>query len=181
VRAAFALLALAIATPCVAQQLTVQANERKYNGQVWDGAEVYGPIALPANTPPDLAVCVIPLRGPETCIERQDGRQVKSLCQNSYSCTFTLNVNSREPYGLLIYDIDLRYHDLVDTLIVVPDERMTADKYAPIEARLRELMQQKTLAFTPMEKDRRARATFVVTAARCSTSCSLSQAQVRFQ
>ncbi len=99
VKWAYTLLALAIATPCAAQQLTVQANERKYNGQVWDGAEVYGPAALPTNTPPDLAVCIVPLTGPETCIQRQEGAQLKSLCQNSHSCTFTLSLNPRDRMG----------------------------------------------------------------------------------
>ncbi len=180
-RLAITFLVLVLASPCAAQQLTVQANGGKYNGQVWDGAEVYGPIALPTNTPPDLAVCVVPLRGPETCIERQDGRQLKSLCQNSHSCTFTLSVNAREPYGLFIYDIDLRFHDLVDVVVVTPDGRATPEQMQSIEQRLRALMEQKTHAFTPMETDRRARATFVVTRERCSEGCTLAQSQMQLQ
>lgn len=170
---------MSLGSPLAAQQLTVQANERKFNGQVWDGAEVYAPIALPANTPPDLAVCIVPPSGIEQCTERQDGRTRKSQCQNSYSCTFDLKANFREPFGVFIYDIDLRYDDLVDVLIVVPDERMPPDRYKVIEARLRELMEVRTRAFTPMEKDRRARDTFVVTRERCKDSCTLAQSRVR--
>jgi hypothetical protein len=175
--AAAILLGMTIA-PATAQQLTVQANERKYNGQVWDGVELYSPAAMPTNTPPDLAVCVVPLKGPETCLERMDGRQLKSLCQNSHSCTFTLNANGREPFGLYIYDIDLKFHDLVDTVIVVPDARTPAAAYAAIDIRLRELMETKSPAFTPMEKDRRKRETFVVTRDQCASECPLAQSRI---
>jgi hypothetical protein len=66
VRPILAALYLLIALPASAQQLVVQANDRKWNGQVWDGAEVYGPIAAPTNTTPDLGLCVVPLSGPAT-------------------------------------------------------------------------------------------------------------------
>lgn len=173
-------MVMCLGSPLAAQQLTVQANDRKFNGQVWDGAEVYAPVALPANTPPDLAICIVPLNGIEHCTERVDGRTRKSQCQNSLSCTFDLRVNFREPFGVFIYDIDVRYDDLVDTLIVVPDERTPPDRYRVIEARLRELMETRTRAFTPMEKDRRARETFVVSRERCKDSCTLAQSRVRF-
>jgi hypothetical protein len=62
-RVAVALMALVLALPAAAHQLLVQANDRKWNGQVWDGAEVYSPIAAPTNTPPDLGVCVVPVSG----------------------------------------------------------------------------------------------------------------------
>jgi hypothetical protein len=169
------------AEPALAQQLTVQANERKYNGQVWDGAELYAPLALPSSTPPDLAVCLAPLTEPEQCQERGEGRQRKSPCPNSHSCTFTLAANSREPYGLFIYDIDLRLDDLVDVVIVVPGASWPAERTRAIETRLRALMESRAPAFTPMEKDRRARDIFVVTADQCRESCTLTQSQIRLQ
>ncbi len=179
-KAAFtALLLLITLGPALAQQLTVQAHDRKYNSQVWDGAEVYGPLAVPANTPPDLAVCVVPLSGQERCLERTEGQTLKSLCQNSHSCSFTLGVNPREPYGLYIYDIDLKFHDLVDTVIVVPDARTPPAAYAGIERRLREIMETKSPAFTLMEKDRRKRDTFVVTKEQCAKECTLAQSRIR--
>jgi hypothetical protein len=180
-RTALALLALAIATPCAAQQLTVQANDRKWNGQVWDGAEVYGPIVPPTSTPPDLGVCVVPLSGPETCIERVEGRARKSLCQNSLSCTFTLTTNAREPFGLFIYDIDLRFDDLVDVVVVTPDGSTAADQVQGIEQRLRELADTRAKVFTPMERDRRARAIQVLTRAQCAEGCTLVQSRILFR
>jgi hypothetical protein len=172
------LLTLALVTPAAAQQLVVQANERKWNGQVWDGAEVYGPIAAPTNTPPDLGVCVVPLNGPETCIERVEGRARKSLCQNSLSCTFTLSTNAREPFGLFVYDIDLRYDDLVDVVVLTPDGRAAADQMQDIERRLRELADRRARVFTPMERDRRARAIQVLTRAQCAEGCTLVQSRI---
>jgi hypothetical protein len=171
-------MVLALAVPTAAQQLTVQANDRKWNGQVWDGAEVYGPIAAPTNTPPDLGVCVVPVSGPETCIERVEGRARKSLCQNSLSCTFTLSTNAREPFGFFVYDIDLRYDDLVDVMVVTPDGRASPEQVQGIERRLRELADTRARVFTPMERDRRARAIQVLTRAQCVEGCTLVQSRI---
>jgi hypothetical protein len=172
------LLIMTLATPCAAQQLTVQANDRKWNSQVWDGAEVYGPIAAPTNTPPDLGVCVVPVSGPETCIERVEGRARKSLCQNSLTCSFSLNTNTREPFGLFIYDIDLRYDDLVDVVVVTPDGNRPPEQMQGIERRLRELADTRAKVFTPMERDRRARAIQVLTRAQCAEGCTLVQSRM---
>jgi hypothetical protein len=177
-RVAVALMALVLATPAAAQQLVVQANDRKWNGQVWDGAEVYSPIAAPTNTPPDLGVCVVPLSGPETCIERVEGRARKSLCQNSLSCTLTLSTNAREPFGLFIYDIDVRYDDLVDVVVLTPDGRAIPEQVQGIERRLRELADTRARVFTPMERDRRARAIQVLNRAQCAEGCALVQSRV---
>jgi hypothetical protein len=171
-------MVLALAVPAAAQQLTVQANDRKWNGQVWDGAEVYGPIAAPTNTPPDLGVCVVPVSGPETCIERVEGRARKSLCQNSLSCTFTLSTNAREPFGLFIYDIDVRYDDLVDVVVLTPDGRAIPEQVQGIERRLGELSDRRARVFTPMERDRRARAIQVLTRAQCAEGCTLVQSRI---
>jgi hypothetical protein len=171
-------LAACAAVSAKAEQLTVHAHERKWNGQVWDGAEVYGPLALPTNTPPDLAVCLVGQEGLPQCTERVDGRQRKSECQNSHSCTFRVRMDAKEPVGILIYDIDLRHDDLVDIVIIVPDERTPPDRYRGIEARLRELMDTRSRVFTPMERDRRARQTQVVTRAQCATGCNLVQSRI---
>jgi hypothetical protein len=177
-RVAIALMVLTLALPASAQQLVVQANDRKWNGQVWDGAEVYGPIAAPTNTPPDLGVCVVPLSGPESCIERVEGRARKSLCQNSLTCTFTLSTAAREPFGLFIYDIDLRYDDLVDMVVMTPDGRVATDQVQGIEQRLRELADRRAQVFTPMERDRRARAMQVLNRAQCAEGCTLVQSRI---
>lgn len=177
-RLSFVLAALALATPCAAQQLTVQANDRKWNGQVWDGAEIYGPLALPSTTPPDLGVCVVPLSAPESCHERLDGRTRKSLCQNSLTCTMQISVNGREPFGLYIYDIDVRHDDLVDIVVVTPENGAAADQVQGIERRLRELADTRARVFTPMERDRRARAVQVLTRAQCAEGCTLVQSRI---
>jgi hypothetical protein len=175
------LLLQAVAGPVAAQQMSVQANDRKFNGQAWDGVEAFAPLSVPTTTPPDLAVCVVPLNGAERCIERQTARERQSLCQNSFSCTFELGVNVREPFGLFIYDIDLRWDDLVDFLIVVPEARMPPARYAPIERRLREMLTDRTETLNPTENSRRRRDTFVVTPEQCREGCPLSQSRVWFR
>lgn len=172
-----ALVASLAAAPVLALDLTAQANDRKWNGQVWDGAEIYGPLALPSTTPPDLGVCVVPLSGPESCLERLDGRTRKSLCQNSLTCTFTLRANPREPFGLYLNDIDVRHDDLAD-IVVTPDGRAAADQVQGVERRLRELSDTRARVFTPMERDRRARAVQVLTRAQCAEGCTLVQSRI---
>jgi hypothetical protein len=94
------------------------------------------------------------------------------------SCTFTLSTNAREPFGLFVYDIDLRYDDLVDVVVLTPDGRAGADQVQDIERRLRELADRRARVFTPMERDRRARAIQVLTRAQCAEGCTLVQSRI---
>lgn len=162
-----------------AQELVVEANQRKLNGQPWDGAETFGPVALPTAGPPDLALCVVPPNGQERCYERQVERGRQSLCQNSYSCTFKLELPAGQPYGLFVYDIDLRADDLVDFVIIAPRANTPASAYAAIETRLRQLLDARTPVFSPMEKDRRRRETQVLTPEQCQQAgCTLTQSRL---
>lgn len=163
----------------VAQEVVLEANQRKLNGQPWDGAEVFGPVSLPTAGPPDLALCVVPPNGQERCYEREGGRGRQSLCQNSYSCTFKPELPTGQPYGLFVYDIDLRADDLVDFVIIVPRANTPASAYAAIETRLRQLLDARTPVISPMEKDRRRRDTQVLTPEQCQQAgCTLTQSRL---
>ena len=76
------------------------------------------------------------------------------------------------------HDIDIRYDDLVDVVVVTPDGRAAADQVQDIERRLRELADRRARVFTPMERDRRARAIQVLTRAQCAEGCTLVQSRM---
>lgn len=180
VRAALIAAALWLGmTGALAQEVAIEANQRKLNGQPWDGAETFGPVSLPTAGPPDLALCVVAPNGQERCYEREGGRRRQSLCQNSYSCTFKPELPAGQPYGLFVYDIDLRADDLVDFVIIVPRADTPASAYAAIETRLRQLLDARTPVISPMEKDRRRRDTQVLTPAQCQQAgCTLTQSRL---
>ena len=62
-------LAWCLACPAAALDLTIVADPRKWNGQPWDGIEVWGPVGLPTSGPPDLGVCVVRASGELDCLE----------------------------------------------------------------------------------------------------------------
>lgn len=162
----------------VAQEIAIEANQRKLNGQPWDGAETFGPVSLPTAGPPDLAICVVSPSGQERCYEREGARNRQSLCQNSYTCSFRPDLPAGQPYGLFIYDIDLRADDLVDFVIIAPRAGMPTGELAAIETRLRQLLEARTPVISPMEKDRRRRDTQVLTREQCQAGCSLTQSRL---
>lgn len=174
-----ALILLGSVALAEAVTLTVQADPRKWNGQPWDGLETFAPVNLPTTTPPDLAVCVVRVGQPEVCFERHSGGQRLSLCQDSSSCTFALTgVDTRHPFGLFIYDIDMARDDLVDIAIMVPTAATPAATYQPIETALRRMMETRTPAITPMERNRRERASQVLTVEQCREGCRLVQSGI---
>ena len=162
----------------VAQEIAIEANQRKLNGQPWDGAETFGPVSLPTAGPPDLAICVVPPNGQERCYEREGACNRQSLCQNSYNCNFRPELPANQPYGLFIYDIDLRADDLVDIAIVVPRAGTATADYAAIETRLRQLLDARTPAILPMERDRRRRETQILVRDQCQAGCTLTQSRL---
>lgn len=154
--------------------LVVEADQRKWNGQPWDGLEVYGPVAAPTTTPPDLGMCLVTGQGSVDCLEVAQGGRRLSPCQNSYRCSFEAKgLGLREPFGVFVYDIDAQRDDLVDFVVVVPAAGVAVPP--AIETALRQQLERRTPAILPMERDRRARATFVFTQEQCRAGCRLSQ------
>lgn len=130
-----AAIALALLTPLNSYaddatfDLTVTANATKANGSPWDGVPGLGNSKANLNAAPDIAVCVVRANAKPACIWRPDGRRLFSLCQNAWTCKFPGVALKPLPIGLVFIDIDVRNHDIIDTVILTD----TADTAANAE------------------------------------------------
>lgn len=107
--------------------VTVVADHTKANGKPWD-------IPIPnTNAAPDLAVCVVRLETPPECSMRYVNLKQYSVCQNSHTCIFQRVSIPDSPFGLIILDLDLRRHDIVDVLILTAGKALTPDELGKLE------------------------------------------------
>ena len=79
------------------------------------------------NAAPDIAVCVVRKNAKPDCIARPDGRRLFSICQNQWTCKFPGVTLGRLPVGLILIDIDIRNHDVIDTVILAGNEKSSAE------------------------------------------------------
>ena len=98
--------------------LMVTADKTKANGSPWDGVPGLGNSKINLNAAPDLAACLVRANTKPECIGRPDGRRLFSICQNSWSCKFAGVALTPLPIGVIIIDIDVRNHDIVDAVIL---------------------------------------------------------------
>jgi hypothetical protein len=162
--------------------ITVTADQTKAKGSPWDGPPGLGQSRIPVpdgKNPPDLAICIVEAGKPLRCELRQASLRQLSKCQNSFTCEFDkLSVPSK-PFGLIVLDLDLRRHDLVDFAVIVPDSHPAP---ADVETADIELHKQiEKLAPSLAESDYRTRqkdaAVLIVT--QCGTGCRLTQSEIR--
>jgi hypothetical protein len=163
--------------------ITVAADHTKANGEPWDGVPRLGggrgPTAIYA--PPDLAVCVVRLETPPECSMRYVNLKQYSLCQNSYDCIFNRVSIPDGPFGLIILDLDLRRHDLVDFLLMTAGKALTPDQRVALESEVRRRADQLAPAFSQGEKQRRLSEMLVVPMDRCAEAkgCRLARCDIR--
>ncbi|KRR22375.1 hypothetical protein [Bradyrhizobium retamae] len=168
--------------------ITVAADHTKANGQPWDG--IPGPgvgrgrsaIPLPkTNAPPDLAVCVVRMEAPPECSMRYEAAKQYSLCQNSYDCIFRRVSIPDGAFGLIILDLDLQRHDLVDLLILTAGKALTPDELGKLEIETRRRADKLAPALFDREKQRRLSKMLVLPLDRCAgvKGCMLVQSEIR--
>lgn len=156
--------------------IAVVADHTKTNGEPWDGIPIIDKNALP-----DLAVCVVRLETPPECSMRYENLKQYSLCHNSYDCVFKRVSIPDGPFGLIILDLDVRRHDLVDFLLMTSG-KAPPDQLAALESEIRRRADQLAPAFFSRgEKQRRLREMLVVPMDRCAepTGCRLVQSEIR--
>ncbi len=107
--------------------ITVTADATKSNGSPWDGVPGLGNTKANLNAAPDIAVCVVRKNTKPECIGRPDGRRLFSICQNQWTCKFPGITLGRLPVGLILVDLDVRNHDIIDTVILAGNEKVAAD------------------------------------------------------
>lgn len=128
-----AFIALALLTPPAVHaadgtfDISVKADATKANGSPWDGIPGLGNSKANLNAAPDIAVCIVRSGAKPNCIWRPDGRRLFSLCQNAWTCKFPGVVLTPLPVGLVFIDIDVRNHDIIDTVILAGNESAAAD------------------------------------------------------
>jgi hypothetical protein len=167
--------------------ITVAADHTKANGGPWDGIPGVGggrsPTAIPIldKNAPDLAVCVVRLEMPPECSMRYVNLKQYSLCQNSYDCIFKRVSIPDGPFGLIILDLDLRRHDLVELLLMTAGKALTPDQRAALESEIRRRADQLAPPIFQEEKQRRLREMLVVPMDRCAEAkgCRLVQSEIR--
>jgi hypothetical protein len=167
--------------------ITVAADHTKANGGPWDGIPSLGggrsPTAIPIlnKNAPDLAVCVVRLEMPPECSMRYVNLKQYSLCQNSYDCIFKRVSIPDGPFGLIILDLDLRRHDLVELLLMTAGKALTPDQRAALESEIRRRADQLAPPIFQEEKQRRLREMLVVPMDRCAEAkgCRLVQSEIR--
>jgi hypothetical protein len=187
------LLVLVFPAHCLAGEgkpisITVAADHTKAIGEPWDGIPGLGagrgPTDIPIlnkDAPPDLAVCVVRLETPPECSMRYVELKQYSICQNSYDCTFKRVSIPDGPFGLIILDLDLRRHDLVDFLLMTAGKALTLDQRAALESEIRRRADQLAPPFSRGEKQRRLGEMLVVPMDRCAEAkgCRLVQSEIR--
>ena len=130
---AFAIAALILLAPLKARaadmtyDITVKADGTKANGNPWDGIAGLGNAKANLNAAPDIALCVVRANAKPDCLWRPAGRRLFSLCQNAFTCRFPGVALQPLPVGLVLIDIDVRNHDIIDIVILTGNENAAAD------------------------------------------------------
>ena len=157
--------------------LTLTADKTKANGSPWDGVPGLGNSKVNLNAAPDLAVCLVRANAKPECVWRPDGRRLFSICQNSWTCKFAGVALQTLPIGLVFIDIDVRKHDIIDTVILT--DRADEAANAEIADSLRAAMSILTPNRSEDAKEHVVRSTKVIPLVDCAgaTPCRLTQSQ----
>jgi hypothetical protein len=161
--------------------ITVKADPTKANGSPWDGIPGLHNSKANLNAAPDIAVCVVRANAKPECVWRPDGRRLFSLCQNSWTCTFSGVALTPLPIGLVFIDIDVRNHDIIDTVILTNNADNTA--IAEIAASMRAAMSILTPYRSEDSKEHQVRNVKVLPLVDCAGDkpCRLTQSEFRLQ
>lgn len=157
--------------------IALKADATKANGSPWDGVPGLGNTKANLNAAPDIAVCIVKVNIKPDCKWRPDGGRLFSLCQNSWTCKFP-GIALSAPVGLVFIDVDIRNHDVIDTVMLVGNEGDAADQDV-IEA-LRGAMSVLTPHRSEDAKERTVRDTKILPIGGCSKSkpCRLTQSEL---
>ncbi|NPU13074.1 hypothetical protein HL666_20090 [Bradyrhizobium sp. 83002] len=181
--------ALCLAADRQIVNITVVADQTKVNGEPWDGLPGLsggrGSVFIPlpnTNAPPDLAICIVRFQSEPQCLIRREADKQFSFCQNSYDCTFRRVAIPDDPFGLIILDLDLQRHDLVDFALLTPESTSGSADLTQLEEEVRGHVERLAPAFFEGERQRRKRETLVIPLERCMGSgraCKLVQSELR--
>ncbi|MBI3702244.1 MAG: hypothetical protein HY242_17620 [Afipia sp.] len=158
--------------------ITVTADKTKANGSPWDGVPGLGNSKANLNAAPDIAVCLVRANAKPDCKWKPDGKRLFSLCQNAWTCKFGGVALSPLPIGIVLIDIDVRNHDIIDTLILTDKVDEAANR--EIADSMRAAMTMLTPNRSEDAKEHIVRNTKVIPLADCSGGkpCRLTQSQL---
>lgn len=174
----FALMSVTSATAqTTAYDLTVTADNTKRNGSPWDGVPGLRESAANFNSKPDIAVCIIEPDKKPNCLWRPQGRRLLSVCQNSNTCKFENLTLPPLPFGLLFIDIDVRRHDVIDSVILTGNATTAGE--SGVDRALRAALATLTPAISEDAAERELRRTKTVPLQQCAVTpdCRLTQSQ----
>lgn len=157
--------------------ITVTADKTKANGSPWDGVPGLGNSKVNLDAAPDIAVCLVRAHAKPECLWKPDGRRLFSICQNTWTCKFPNVALQPLPIGLIFIDIDVRNHDVIDTLILT--DKVDEAANAEIADSLRAAMSALTPNRSEDAKEHLVRNAKVLPLSDCATGkpCRLTQSQ----
>ncbi len=157
--------------------ITVKADATKANGSPWDGVPRLGNSKANLNAAPDIAVCVVKANAKPDCIWNPQGRRLFSICQNAFSCKFPGVTLGPLPIGLVLIDIDVRNHDIIDTIVLT--DRVDDAANAAIADSLRTAMSILTPNRSEGTKEHLVRNAKVIPLVDCASGkpCRLTQSE----
>lgn len=157
--------------------ITVTADKTKANGSPWDGVPGLGNSKFNLDAAPDIAICLVRSNAKPDCLWKPDGRRLFSICQNAWTCKFANVALHPLPIGLIFIDIDIRNHDIIDTVILTDKADDAAN--AEIAASLRAAMSMLTPNRSEDAKEHLVRNAKVLPLSDCAGGkpCRLTQSQ----
>jgi len=174
---AFAMIALPARAADATYDITVKADATKANGSPWDGVPGLGNTKANLNAAPDIAICVVRKDIKPDCSWRPDGRRLLSMCQNKWTCKFSGIDLQPLPIGMVFLDLDVRNHDIIDTVVLTDktDEAANED----IAEALRGAMSVLTPHRSEDAKERAVRNAKVLPIRDCASGkpCRLTQSE----
>jgi len=183
-----ALLALCLSCqPLLAQNpltFIVKADQAKAKGSPWDGPPGVSNARVPLprrNAAPDLAICIVEPNKAAKCEQREGVGRSLSRCQNAFECRFERIDVPAKPFGLIILDLDLRRHDLVDFAIVVPDSHPQPSDVEVVDIALRRQVERLAPSTAESEHLRRQKDIQILVANQCGQGCRLTQSEIRIE
>lgn len=164
--------------------ITVTADKMKAKGSPWDGPPVSN-ARVPLTTgraAPDLAICIVERGKPARCeMRRADSARPLSNCQNAFKCAFERISVPSGPFGLIILDLDVRRHDLVDFAIIVPDSHPSPTEVELIDIEMHKHIGKMAPTTAASEHRLRQKDGQVLILDQCGKACRLLQSEIRLE
>ena len=127
-------------------------------------------------------MCLLALNGTLSCLGRKAGDQIRSLCAESFDCTWDVKIPKDQPFALIFISESwlLMDKELVDVAIFSPEPLGPQD---PRRKKLDALARQEAATLAPpsafsQEAERRERPWQVFLLGDCPNSCRLRQSSV---